>query len=246
MSPPDTNGRVDHDWSRFHSVVLVSAHPDDAEFNFGATVAKLVEAGADVAYVVCTNGAQGADDPAAAREDLVVTRCTEQRAAAAVLGVSEVVFLGFEDGALIVTGELRRAIAREIRRRRPDLVITHFPRRALDVPIEASHPDHIAAGEATLAAIYPDAANPRAFPELLAEGLQPHRVEEVWVPGYEQANHFVDAEPFMGRKVEAILCHKSQLNDNGEAPEWVYEWMKAIGTRAGFAYAEHFTRVGMS
>jgi LmbE family N-acetylglucosaminyl deacetylase len=229
----------------FRRVLVVAAHPDDPEFLFGAAVARLVRDGADVEYVVCSDGANGSRDPDAPREEIAATRYEEQRAAARALGVEEVVFLGFPDGHLSPTDGLRTAIAREIRRVRPELVITHFPRRALDIPIEASHPDHIAVGEATLGAVFPDAANARALPELLREGLRPHRVREVWIPGYERTDHYVDATDLIERKIAAIRCHRSQVS--GENPResltWVYGWMKGVGRQAGYEYAENYKRI---
>ena len=229
----------------YRRALVVAAHPDDPEFLFGAAVASLVHAGAEVGYVVCSDGANGSRDTAAPRERVATAREEEQRAAARALGVEDVVFLGFPDGRLAPTDELRTAIAREIRRFRPELVITHFPRRALDIPIEASHPDHIAVGEAALAAVFPDASNARALPALLDEGLQPHRVREVWVPGYERTDHYVDATPFMDRKIAAIRCHHSQVGgaDPRESLAWVYGWMKGVGGQGGYEYAENYKRI---
>jgi LmbE family N-acetylglucosaminyl deacetylase len=235
------NGRT------FQRALVVSAHPDDPEFLFGAAVASLVRDGTAVRYVVCSDGANGSRDTSASREEIIAARYSEQRAAARELGVEDVAFLGFPDGRLSPTEELRTAIAREIRAFRPGLVITHFPRRALDIPVEASHPDHIAVGEAALSAVFPDAANARACPGLLGEGLLPHRVEEIWVAGYESANHFIDASALIERKVAAILCHRSQLDGapSGEAPPWVYWWMRRSGQRVGCEYAEDFKRIVM-
>jgi LmbE family N-acetylglucosaminyl deacetylase len=231
----------------FEKVMVVAAHPDDPEFGFGATVAKLASEGASVTYVVCTDGSQGGEDPSVPDEELTAIRYAEQRAAAEVLGVREVVFLGFRDGHLAPNVELRRAISREIRRYRPELVLTHTPLRALDIPIGASHPDHLAVGEATLAAVYPDARNPRAYPELLQEGLEAHKVKEVWLPGFEGSNHFVDASGVIDKKIEAILCHRSQFQKPGIEPDapgkWIKERMRQAGERAGFEYAEAFKRL---
>ncbi len=231
----------------FERVMVVAAHPDDPEFGFGATVAKLAGDGSAVTYVVCTDGSQGGEDPSVPDEELTATRYAEQRAAAAVLGVKEVVFLGFRDGHLQPNVELRRAISREIRRYRPELVLTHAPLRALDIPIGASHPDHLAVGEATLAAVYPDARNPRAYPELLQEGLEAHKVKEVWLPGFESSNHFVDATDMVDKKIEAILCHRSQFDKPGIDPDmaskWTRERMKQAGERAGYEYAEAYKRI---
>ena len=247
MDDEKTNGKVQGS-SRaacnYARAMVVAAHPDDPEFLFGATVAKLVRDGTKVIYVVCSGGANGGRDPGITDKQLMATRDSEQRAAAAVLGVKEVVILGFSDGRLEPTVQLRMAIAREIRRFKPDLVLAHFPHRVLDIPMEASHPDHIAVGEATLSAIYPDSANARAFPELLREGLRPHRVKEIWVVGNERANHYIDATPFVEKKIEAIRCHKSQLDSaSSEVPDWVYHWMKWAGGRPGYDYAEAYRRI---
>lgn len=227
--------------------MVVAAHPDDPEFGFGATVAKLAEEGVEVTYVVCTDGAQGGEDPSVPDSELTKTRYEEQRSAARVLGVGEVVFLGFRDGHLAPVIELRRAIAREIRRFKPDLVLTHSPLRAINFPIGASHPDHLAVGEATLDAVYPDARNPRAYPELLQEGLEAHRVREVWLPAYDQSDHFVDATGVIDKKIEAILCHRSQFEKPGMDPDFpnkrIREWMRQAGERAGYEYAEAFKRL---
>jgi len=222
-------------------VLVVTAHPDDPEFHFGATIASLVSDGAAVSYVICSDGVQGGGDLTITDVQVAAIRSAEQRAAATVLGVREVTFLGCRDGQLAPTVGLRRMITSQLRRQRPSLVLTHYPRRVLDIPVEASHPDHVAVGEATLAALYPDVGNPRAFPELLSEGLAAHHVDEVWMPGYEHPNHYVDATPYLDRKIQAILCHRSQLADG--APEWVYGWMREAGRKPGYEYAEHFLRI---
>jgi LmbE family N-acetylglucosaminyl deacetylase len=231
----------------YDRVLVVTAHPDDPEFAFGASVAKLASEGADVWYVICTDGSQGGEDPSVPDAELTATRYAEQRAAAELLGVRDVVFLGFRDGHLAPDVELRKAITREIRRFRPDLVLTHSPGRALDIPIGASHPDHLAVGEATLSAVYPDARNPRAYRDLLEEGLSAHKVREVWLPGFDRADHYVDATGLIDRKIEAIRCHRSQFDKPGMEPDapdkWIRERMKAVGERAGFEYAEGFRKL---
>ncbi|HXM54504.1 MAG TPA: PIG-L deacetylase family protein, partial [Candidatus Dormibacteraeota bacterium] len=221
--------------------------PDDPEFGFGASVAKLAGDGSDVFYVICTDGCQGGEDPTVPDAELSAIRYAEQRAAAEVLGVKDVVFLGFRDGYLAPNVELRKAITREIRRFKPDLVLTHLPVRTLGVGIGASHPDHLAVGEATLSAVYPDSRNPRAYPELLDEGLATHRVKEVWLPGMDQADHFVDATGLVEKKLEAIGCHRSQFEKPGSNPDemrkWITERMRLVGEKAGFEYAEGFRKL---
>jgi LmbE family N-acetylglucosaminyl deacetylase len=232
----------------YERVLIVTAHPDDPEYLFGATIARLASEGSELRYLICSDGSLGGKDPDVPPTVLADVRYAEQRAAADVLGVREVVFLGLPDGGLcaVPRDDLHRAIVREIRRFKPHLVITHFPRRVLGIPIEASHPDHVAVGEATLHAIFPAASNARSFPELLKEGLAPYRVKEVWVPGYEGTDHLVDATAFIDRKSEAILCHKSQLNAaEPGVPQWVYWWMKRSGSAGGYEYAEEFKRVAM-
>lgn len=232
---------------KYERVLVVSAHPDDPEFGFGATVAALTAEGAQVTYVICTDGSQGGEDPSVPDDELAAIRQREQKEAAQILGVSGVVFLGYRDGSLSHTLELRRAIVKEIRRYRPDLVLTHSPLRALGVPIGASHPDHLAVGEATLAACYPDSRNPRAFRDLLSEGLKAHRVKEVWLPGYDQPDHFVDASARIETKIAAIRAHKSQIEKPGQTSDevegWVKERARQTGEKAGMEFAEGFRRL---
>ncbi|MCU1647709.1 MAG: hypothetical protein JWN03_7984 [Nocardia sp.] len=231
---------------RFDRILVIAAHPDDAEFNFGATTARLVDEGAQVTYLIVSDGAQGGEDPAEPADELIATRYSEQRNAAKVLGVDDVSFLGFPDGSLADTPELRLALTREIRRHRPDLVLTHQPLRSLQFPIGASHPDHMAVGEAALSAVYPCARNPRAFPELLAEGLPAHRVAEVWVPGYEHTDLLVDVDRTAERKVTAILAHRSQFRGSPDPRadvRWVIDRMRGYGKRLGCEYAEAYKRI---
>lgn len=233
--------------TRYERVLVVSAHPDDPEFGCGATVAKLAAEGADVAYVICTDGSQGGEDPSLPDEELAAIREREQREAGNVLGVKEIRFLGYKDGHLMADLDLRRAIVREIRRHRPELVLTHSPVRNLGVGIGASHPDHLAVGEATLQAVYPDSRNPRAFRDLLCEGFQPHRVKEVWLPTFDQGEHVVDVTGYVQSKIDAILCHQSQFNKPHQDPDgprkWIDERMREVGKRFGVEYAEVFTRI---
>lgn len=230
--------------SQTNRVLVVGAHPDDPEFLFGAAIARLLDAGATAAYVICTDGCQGSEDPTIPDAELSATRQAEQLDAAAALGVTDVTFLAYRDGSLAPTIELRRAITREIRRFRPDLVLTHAPARMLSADIGFSHPDHLAAGEAALSAVDPDARSPRMYPELLREGLVPHLVEEIWVPGVEDADHFVDATGVIDRKVAAVLRHRSQFQDYGvHVEQWVRDRARQVGELAGYQYAERFKRI---
>lgn len=231
---------------RFHRALIIAAHPDDAEFSFGATVARLVDEGVQVSYVVVTDGSQGGQDPAQPSPELVATRYSEQREAAQILGVRNITFLGFADGCVADTLALRLALTREIRRHRPDLVLTHQPLRSLQFPIGASHPDHLAVGEAALSAVYPHAGNPRSFPELLGLGLPAHRVAEVWVPGHEHTDLVIDVGRTAERKMIAILAHRSQFLGSADPRadiRWVIERMRGNGAARGLEYAEAYKRI---
>lgn len=235
----------------YERVLVVSAHPDDPEFSAGAAIAKLAAEGAEVYYCICTDGSQGGEDPAVPDIELSQRRYAEQRDAAAVLGVKDVTFLGYKDGHLAADLTLRKAITAEIRRRRPDLVITHSPLRNLQAGIGASHPDHLAVGEATLGAVYPDARNPRAYRELLDEGLPAHTVREVWVTTGDDVDHFVELDPeLVERKLESLRAHASQFEKEGRSfdredgpAKWVTDRMRRMGERGGFQYAEAFKRI---
>ncbi|WP_375425665.1 PIG-L deacetylase family protein [uncultured Friedmanniella sp.] len=230
------------------SALVVFAHCDDAEWMFGGTVARLVSQGARVDYVVCTDGSSGGIDMSVTDAELAATRAGEQRGAAAVLGVTEVVFLGHADSQLRVTPELKRDLVRQIRRFRPDLLLTMTPSRPLDVPIDWSHSDHMAAGEAALQAVYPEALMPRIYPELLAEGLEPHAVREAWVPALADADLYVDVTAVAETKMDAVWCHGSQNGEANGDRGWMFEHhiappLREAGLRIGCRYAERFRRI---
>ncbi len=212
--------------------LVVVAHPDDVDFGSAGTVARLTRDGVEVSYCLVTSGDAGGDTSRATPEERAVTREAEQRAAAAELGVSDLTFLRFPDGRVEVTLELRRAIARVIRQRRPDLVICQSPERNYE-RIFASHPDHLAAGEATLRAVYPDARNPHSFPELLAEGLEPHAVSMVWLAGSTDATMVVDITKTFERKVAALGRHVSQVGGRDDLADTVRHWASTTAARAG-------------
>lgn len=214
--------------------LVVTAHPDDVDFGAGATVASWVEQGWEVHYCVCTDGDAGGFDPAVDRSEIPGIRRSEQRRAAKCLGVSDVRFLSYPDGALANSLALRRDITRVIRELRPRRIISQSPRRNLD-RIRASHPDHLAAGEATLCAVYPDARNPFAFPELAAEGLDAHVVEEVWLMADPHPDRFVEVTAHFDAKVAALCCHESQLEQVKDPARLLGEWMAKTARTAGMA-----------
>jgi LmbE family N-acetylglucosaminyl deacetylase len=218
-------------------VLVVTAHPDDVDFAAGGTVAAWTAAGVSVSYCICTDGDAGGFDPAVARSEIPVIRRAEQTAAAAALGVEDLHWLGFPDGALEASLSLRRAISRVIRQVRPQRVVCQNPQRSWR-SVYASHPDHLAGGEATLCAVYPDARNPFAFPELLAEGYEAHTVGEVWVIEGEAPDRVVDVTAFLELKLAALRCHVSQETDrDGRLAPLLQAWMGGTA-RAGGLPAE--------
>lgn len=212
-------------------VLVIVAHPDDIDFGTAGTVARLVKAGAEVVYALLTSGeAGGPDEPT--RAEVGALREGEQRDAAAEVGVTDVRFLGWPDGRVEPNLDLRRDISRVIRQVRPELVITHSPEGRWD-RIYVSHPDHLAVGRATMAAVYPDAQNPHAHTELLDEGLEPHSVPEVWVIGLEPLDTFVDITDVFDTKVAALKCHVSQTAERLDIDELLREWAGGVARAHG-------------
>jgi LmbE family N-acetylglucosaminyl deacetylase len=223
----------------------VFAHPDDVDFSAAGTVAQWVEAGIEVGYLLITRGDAGGFDDTP-REEMPLLREAEQRAAATAVGVKQVDFLtGYTDGTLSPTLSLRRDIAAAIRRFRPHRVLTSSPMRRWD-RIGASHPDHLATGEATTCAIYPDARNPFAFPELLAEGLEPWTVREVWYSGGPDPDHPVEITQTYQRKLAALRAHTSQTSHLADLDTMMRNRLTRNATAAGLpesSLAEVFTIV---
>jgi LmbE family N-acetylglucosaminyl deacetylase len=212
--------------------LCVLAHPDDVDFGSAGTVATWTEAGTEVVYCIVTDGDAGGFDETP-REQMGPLRQAEQRAAAAAVGVEDVRFLGYPDGRLELTLDLRRDISRVIRQVQPQRVLTTSPERFWD-RIGASHPDHMTVGESTLRAVYPDARNPFAFPELLAdEGLDAWTVSEVWLGASPQAHHAVDVTDVVDRKLAALHSHVTQVSHNPDLDTFVTGWMRQTASRFG-------------
>jgi LmbE family N-acetylglucosaminyl deacetylase len=205
------------DYWRPASALVVAAHPDDIEFGCAGTVARWTAEGSTVTYALLTNGAAGSSDPAMTRARLAELREAEQRAAAKVVGVERVEFLGYEDGLLEPTLEVRERIVRLIRRVRPEVVITNDPTTRYVDEFYVNHPDHLAAGEATLAAVIPGADTRLAYPELLAEGLEPVPLTGVWLMHTERPNLVVDISAELDTKLASLACHTSQLPEGADA-----------------------------
>jgi LmbE family N-acetylglucosaminyl deacetylase len=213
-------------------VLCVLAHPDDVDFGTAGTVATWTAAGTEVTYCIVTDGDAGGFDETP-RHEMGPLRRREQQAAAAEVGVTDVRFLGHPDGRLELSLDLRRDIARVIRQVRPQRIVTSSPERFWD-RIGASHPDHMTVGESTLRAVYPDARNPFAFPELLQdEGLEPWTVDEVWLGASPRADHAVDVTDVVDRKFAALRCHASQVSHVEDLESFVGEWMAMTAQRFG-------------
>ena len=213
-------------------ILVVTAHPDDVDFAAAGSVATWTAQGIEVAYCIATDGDAGGSDRSIPRTDMAAIRREEQLEAARVVGVTDVTFLGFPDGRVAADLELRAAIARVIRIVRPDRVVCQSPERNWE-RIYASHPDHLATAEATACAVYPDARNPFAFPELLAEGLEEHTVPEMWIMATERANRVVDATDSYERKLAALRSHRSQVGEGEHLDELLRSWMSGTALAAG-------------
>ncbi len=238
MSPIEKHELI----SPLERALVVISHPDDAEFGAAATIAALTRGGVRVDYVLTTDGGKGTDDPAVTSEQLSATRIAEQRAAADVLGVSEIVHLGYPDGYLTPSLELRRDISRQIRRFRPDLVLTQNPQRRLDHNPFIGHPDHLATGEATLASVYPAARDRLNFPELVNEGYEPWKVRQVLLSGVEEPNLWVDVADTFEVGIEALRRHVSQIGDR-DVEDSVRERAQLMGVPQGIGLAQAFLSI---
>ena len=227
-------------------VLVVAAHPDDIEFGAAGTVARWVDEGARVDYLLVTRGDKGSDDPDTDTEALVALREREQRAAAAEIGVSSVAFLDEPDGQVEASLALREPITRAIRTLRPEIVMTHDP-TVLFVNNEwVNHPDHRAVGQCTVDAVFPTARDPLNFREHLEAGLRPWKVAELYLWSTNEANRIVDIGATIDRKVAALSFHASQFRSFDEIERWVRRRSSELGERAGYRAAEAFRRVTLS
>lgn len=222
-------------------VLVVTPHPDDAEIWCGGTLARWIGQGAEVVYVVCTDGGKGTEHPGITAAELAATRDKEQEAAAEVLGVKEIVKLGYPDGELEDTGEFRKQLVREIRRVRPEVVMVTEPY----VRSMVWHRDHRVAGQVALDAVFPYARDHLHFGELWSdEGLEPHKTGTILFWGTERADTFIDIGETMEFKLAAVQAHQSQVADHPqrEVVDYVYSRARDAGASAGCEYAEAFRR----
>lgn len=221
------------------SAMAIVAHPDDIEFTCAGTLARWARAGARICYVICTSGDAGIDEPGMTRARAAEIREAEARQAAKISGVQEVVFLHEPDGMLVPSLEVRKKLVREVRRFRPEVVITGDPTSFLSDSGYINHPDHRAAATAALDAISPGAGQPNLFEELESEGLKAHKVRKVYVMTWEGSSTFVNIEETMDVKIKALRAHKSQMKDwdpEGMLRQWAEDYARGKEMR----YAEGY------
>jgi LmbE family N-acetylglucosaminyl deacetylase len=207
-------------------VLLIQAHPDDAEFMCAGTIARWIREGADVVYCSLTSGDKGSDDPEATGPALAATREREQQAACDILGVKRLILMGYPDAMLVPDLAMRKALTRVIRTVKPDVLLCQDPTMRWSGQGYINHPDHIAAGEASLAAVFPATRDRLTFPDLLTEGLEPHKVPEVYIYGTNHADCWIDITSSIETKIAALKAHASQLGDwdpTDEMRKWARE-----------------------
>ncbi|MDD2822663.1 MAG: PIG-L family deacetylase [Candidatus Daviesbacteria bacterium] len=227
-------------------ILVVAGHPDDADFGSAATVAKYVSEGATAYYLICTNGARGSRGHKIDSQRLARIRKKEQLAAAKVVGVKETFFLDHADGELEADLHLKEEIVKFIRKLKPDIVFTHDPTWVYDIRegiAFINHNDHRKAGIATIDAVYPLARDLASFPEHIEEGLEPHKVIELYLVSFNNPNFFVDVTNFFNIKSKAVLKHKSQIDDPKQTKDWLKSRLGELGKQAGYKYAEGFIRL---
>lgn len=225
------------------TAMMIFAHPDDIEFGVAGTAAKWARAGSRVIYVVITDGNVGSHEAGMTAEKLAEIRRAEQTAAADVAG-AECVFLGYHDGFLQPTLELRKDLVRLIRQYKPDAVVCMDPTNIFPSDDYINHPDHRAAGTAALDAVFPAAEMEMLYPDLAAEGLNGHKVNYVYVMFSDKANYYVDITDTIDLKIEALKKHVSQL-EIGEVADMIRQWAAEAGKKVGFAFAEGYYRIAL-
>ncbi len=216
---------LDPDWSNVKRMMVIMAHPDDPDFICGGTAVLMAAQGIEITYLILTNGDKGNHNPNITPEQLIASRKLEQRAACDTSGVMHMIFMGEEDGFLQPTPALRKRVVREIRRMRPDLILITDPDRYFVGDSYINHPDHRNAGLVAIDAIFPAADNPMFFPDLIDEGYLPHKIKQLYVFGHGNANVRIDISRVIETKVNAILCHRTQITEPEKAkPSWLERW----------------------
>ena len=229
-------------WEGKQKILVILAHPDDPEFFCGATIRRWTQMGHEVRYCLLTRGDKGSNDPATRSFDLAVLREQEQKAAAHEVGVEAVRFLDYEDGCLVPTMETRKRVTRIIREERPDIVVSCDPTNMFPNEASINHPDHRAAGQIVVDAIFPATGNVMYFPELLLEGLEPHSVKEVWLSVTSQPNVVIDVTATWEDKIRALEQHRSQIGEPAKLEERMRSRRAADSTPEAPRYEEKFRR----
>jgi len=225
------------------SVLVVCAHPDDPDFGAAGTVACWASQGAKVTYIIVTDGSKGSPEPEMTREKLIQLREEEQRKAAKALGVSEIIFLRQPDGEIRNTFELQELIVRQIRKYKPDVLVTHDPTARIVNNAYLNHLDHREVGDAALDSAFPLARDRLNFPEHEKEGLEPHKVLDIFLIFTNEPNYWVDVTTTIEKKIAALKEHKSQIGDPAELEERIRERARGQAEKVSFEYAEVFRRV---
>lgn len=229
-------------------VLAIAAHPDDVDFGFAGSIAKWSQAGTDVYYLIVTDGSKGSDNRHITTNKLIRIRENEQRAAAKLLGAQEVFFLGYPDSELLMTIELKKQITRYIRQLKPDTVLTSDPTMIYSGTRGygfINHSDHRITAQAALDAVFPLARDHLTFPDLLSEGLEPHKVSTVLMVNFEKQNFAVDISSTLNKKIEALALHVSQMPDINGTKKMVKSWAEFNGKQFGYKYAEAFMRLNI-
>ena len=218
-------------------ILVTIPHPDDAESRMAGAVAHWIREGKDIIYIICTNGDKGTSDPNTKQEELVKIREQEQLAAATILGVREVIFLGHPDQSLEDTPEFRKEIVKLIRMYKPEIVVTVDPYQGY-----LDHKDHRITARVTLDAVFPYAGDVHSYPDLLEQGWQPHKVKEVLIYGTEDPNYHINITDTIDFKIAALRCHRSQVGDRPEIAEWMKQRARKSAEGQDYELAEAFRR----
>ena len=224
-------------------ILCISAHPDDNEFTIAGSVARWAGEGRDVGFCLVTTGGAGVNEHTPSNEGLIPIREKETRAAAKILGVKDVILLGYADGTLEPTLAMRRDLTRAIRRFRPDIVVCGDPTVRYYGNEYLNHPDHRAVASAALDAVFPSSETNAIFPELLAEGLPAHKVKQVFISGSLQPDVFVDISRTLRLKSRALRAHRSQVGKGEWVDQLLTAWAVRDGKKAGLRHAEAFKRM---
>ncbi len=227
-------------------VLGIAAHPDDLDFGAAGSMARFAQNGAHVHYLILTDGSKGSEDPSITSAELVKLRETEQQSALDIIGGKSVTFLHYPDGELEVTMQLKKDIVKVIRTIKPDVVVTMDPSMLFSAKRNmVNHPDHRAAGQAALDAVFPLARDHLTFPELFEQGYAPHKTATVLLINFDSGNYFVDITNTFDSKLEALKAHASQIKDIDSTVEWMRSFAEESGTEAGYDLAEPFLRIDL-